>query len=98
MGKYLLLWEVDKTRIPVDPKERGTGWKALMDMVKKDIDDGLMKDWGGFVGETNGYTICEGTELEIDIRIQQYVPFCHFKAYAVNSASHTDEMVKALLK
>jgi len=34
MGKYLLLWEMDQTRIPIDPKERGTGWKALMDMVK----------------------------------------------------------------
>ena len=25
MGKYLLLWELDRTKIPVDPKERGVG-------------------------------------------------------------------------
>jgi len=22
MGKYLVLWEIDQTKIPVDPKER----------------------------------------------------------------------------
>ncbi|MBW1860144.1 MAG: hypothetical protein JRI70_08750 [Deltaproteobacteria bacterium] len=98
MGRYLILWEMDKTRIPVDPKERGSGWKALMDMVKKGIEEGSTKDWGKFVGETNGYTIFEGTELEVDIHMQQYVPFAHFKVYAVASVSQTDQMIEALLK
>jgi hypothetical protein len=35
MWKYLALWEIDQTRIPVDPKEQGAGWSALMAMVKK---------------------------------------------------------------
>ena len=35
MGRYLLLWEVDKTRTPIDPKERGTGFSLLTEMVKK---------------------------------------------------------------
>jgi hypothetical protein len=26
MGKYLVLWEVVQTQIPIDPKERGDGW------------------------------------------------------------------------
>ena len=25
MGRYLSLWEIDKSKIPVDPKERGGG-------------------------------------------------------------------------
>lgn len=98
MGKYLLLWDIDESRIPVDPKERGTGWKALMDMVKKDMSDGLMKDWGGFIGETSGYTIFEGTELELSTRLQQYVPYVRFEVHPVGSVDHTDQMVAALLK
>jgi hypothetical protein len=37
MGRYLLLWEIDRTRIPVDPKERGVGFNMLLEMVKQDI-------------------------------------------------------------
>lgn len=28
MARYLLLWEIDQTKIPINPKERGTGWKG----------------------------------------------------------------------
>jgi len=98
MAKYLVLWEADNSRLPVDPKERATGWKALMDLVKKDIEDGVTKDWGLFVGENRGYAIFEGNEVEIGIRLQQYVPFIIFKGYAVAGVSKVDKVHKALLK
>jgi hypothetical protein len=62
MGKYLVLWEVVQTQIPVDPKERGEGWGMLMAMVRQDIEKGITKDWGSFVGEAGGYSINEGTD------------------------------------
>ena len=37
MAKYLALWKIDQTRIPVDPKERGAAWSALMKVVKKTL-------------------------------------------------------------
>jgi len=37
MGKYLLLWEFDRTKIPVDPKERGIEFNMLMKVIKQDI-------------------------------------------------------------
>jgi len=96
MGKYLMLWEIDTTKIPVSPKERGGGWNLLMGMVKQDIKKGLNKDWGAFVGEINGYAVLEGTEVEIMNALQQYVPFVHFKVHPVASVSQVDEMIKAL--
>jgi hypothetical protein len=98
MAKYLLLWEVDESRIPVDPKERGAGWKALMDMVKKDMSDGFLKDWGGFFGENSGFSIFEGTELELGTRLQQYVPYVRFEVRPVGSVNHTEQLLEALLK
>ena len=98
MAKYLVLWEADNSRLPVDPKERATGWKALMDLVKKDIEDGVTKDWGAFVGENRGYAIFEGNDVEVGIRLQQYVPFIIFKAYAIAGVSQVDKVHKALLK
>ena len=96
MGKYLILWEVDPTKIPVDPKERGEGWGLLMAMVEQDIEKGITKDWGSFVGENTGYAINEGTELEVMNTLQQYVPFCTFKVHPIASASQVKEMIKAL--
>jgi hypothetical protein len=98
MAKYLMLWECDNSRLPIDPKERAMGWKALMDIVKKDIADGVAKDWGVFVGENSGYFVLEGNEVEIGIRIQQYVPFVLFKTYPVAGVSQVDKIHKTMLK
>ncbi|MEJ2658583.1 MAG: hypothetical protein P8012_15570 [Desulfobacterales bacterium] len=92
MGKYLALWEIDQTRIPDDPKERGAGWSALMAEI------GLTKDWGAFVGETSGYAIYEGTELEVMNAIQQYIPFASFHVHPIASVDQVSEMIESLSK
>ena len=96
MGKYLLLWEVDRARIPTDPKERGAGWGLLMAMVRQDIEKGVSKDWGAFVGETNGYAIAEGTEIEILNMTAQYGPYVSFKVHPIASESQVNDMIKGL--
>ncbi len=96
MGKYLVLWEVDPTRIPVDPKERKDAWSLLMAVVRQDIDKGIVKDWGAFVGEGKGYSINEGTEVEVMSGLQQFVPYCTFTVHPIATESQVNEMVKAL--
>ena len=96
MGKFLVLWEIDQTKIPIDPKERGDGWSLLMAMVKQDIEKGITKDFGAFVGENQGYSVHEGTELEVMNTLAQYVPFCIFKVHPVASESQVSEMIKGL--
>jgi len=98
MAKYLLLWQVDTTRLPVNPKERGAGWNALMQMVKQDMKKGITKDWGAFVGELKGYAVNEGSELEVLNAVQQYSPFVHFKVHPIASVSQVEEMIKAMTK
>ena len=96
MGRYLTIWEVDQTKIPIDPKERGEAWGLLMAMVKQDIEKGITKDFGAFVGETGGYAVYEGTELEVMNTIQQYIPYCIFEMHPVATESQVNEMIKAL--
>ena len=96
MGKYLVLWEVDRTRVPVDPKERGAAWGLLMEMVKKDIKAGITKDWGAFVGETSGYAISEGTEVEIGNSLMQYAPYITFKTHPIASVAQVGDIIKKM--
>ena len=96
MGRYLVLWEVDQSRVPVDAKERGGAWSLLMAMVKQDIKGGKLKDFGAFVGEINGYSVCEGTEVEVGSMLAQYAPYVSFKVHPATSVNQSDEIVKSL--
>ncbi len=67
-----------------------------MAMVRQDIEKGIGKDWGVFVGEANGYSVFEGSEVDVMKALQQYVPFCLFKVHPVSTESQANEMIAAL--
>lgn len=96
MGRYLALWEIDWSRSPEDVKERAAGSSLLAEMVKQDLKSGTMKDWGMFVGEANGYSIHEGTEVEVSSGINKYAPYVIFKLHAVYSVSQAGEVIKKM--
>jgi hypothetical protein len=94
--KYLGLWEIDQSRIPVDPVERGNLFLLMLSMVKQDMESGKTKEFGGFVGENNGFFFAEGSEVEISIMLQQYVPYVSFKVYPAMKFDQVEEYAKAL--
>jgi hypothetical protein len=98
MGKYLLLWEVARTTIPVNPKERGAGFNMLLEMVKQDMKKGLTKDWGAFVGEHRGFSVVEGNEVEILNQVQRFTPFVYFTVHPIASLAQIEEMTAVLTK
>jgi hypothetical protein len=55
-----------------------------------------VKDFGVFVGQTSGYAVHEGSEVDVMKITQQYVPFAIFKLYPVASEDQNNEMIKAL--
>ena len=55
MGRYLLLWEADETKIPLDPTVRRESWLVACEMVRQDFKSGLIKDWGVFLGQAKGF-------------------------------------------
>ena len=69
----------------------------LMAMVRQDIEKGIIKEWGAFVGETRGYHVAEGAEPEIMIQLQQYVPFCTFTVHPIATEGQVNDMIKALI-
>lgn len=96
MGRYLCLWEIDTSRIPVDAKERKTAWNLMLEVVKNDIKSGITKDYGVFVGEVNGYSVLEGTEVEVSTSLTQYTPYVQMKLYAVMSVNQVGEVIKKM--
>ena len=93
MAKYLLLWELDKTKIPTDLKERAALWEPMIQRVKQNISSGATKDWGSFVGELKGFTIIEGDEMRINNTALMSLPYL---TYTVHPFISVDEMLKVI--
>jgi len=98
MGKYLVLWEVDPARVPIDPKERATAWLGLTELVKADMKTGWVKDWGTFPGELKGYAIDEGSEVTMMTETTKYAPYVKFEVHPVATLAEVQEAIKAAVK
>ena len=96
MAKYLLLWELNRDKMPDDPKVRGEGWAMMIEMVKQDIKEGVLLDWGSCVGELNGYAVAESDMLDLAKNLQRYAPFVSFEVRQVMSADETMEVARSL--
>ena len=96
MGKYFLKWSLDTARIPIDPKERGAGWSLLMNMIKEDKEKGILHDWGAFPSEGKGYCIVEGSNVDVMIMTEKYVPYVRFETHPVATIYEVDELLAHL--
>ena len=97
MAKYLMLWKLNTALTPINPQERAKGYSGLLALVQQDIEKGLSKDWGCFVGEGNGYCVVEGSEVDISKMVQQYSPFCKFTSHPVASAEQMIEAFNSMM-
>jgi hypothetical protein len=98
MGKYLVLWEIVESKVPINRKDIAMGWAVLASMVKEDFKKGLTKDWGAFTGEDKGYAILEGNPLDVAKALNQYAPFVEFNVKEVLKIDDVQEIIKSMSK
>jgi len=96
MGKYLILWEADESKIPIDTAERQVGWQMATEMVRQDMNDGLVKDYGSFIGQPNGFSIAEGTEEAVLNMAIKFMPFFRFKVIPIASIDQVEAAIKTM--
>ena len=96
MPKYFMMWEVDPNRSPVNPKERGAAWTGMINMIKQDMQDGKITDWGSFAGESKGYSVSNQTELELAKSLQRFFPYVTFQVHQVMTVDETAELAQSL--
>ncbi|MFX0059830.1 MAG: hypothetical protein ACFE8J_16155 [Candidatus Heimdallarchaeota archaeon] len=98
MGKYLILWDIEPSRLPVSRKERAVGWKALLNFIKDDMKSGKTLDWGAFVGELSGFSIMEVDEVEIGILLQRFSPYVNFKVHPIAGIEDVEKVIEGMQK
>lgn len=65
----MVLWEVDTSRTPEDPKTKKAQLLGFQELVMKQLKEGGIKEWGAFAGELCGYFITEGNEVDLSYSI-----------------------------
>ena len=98
MAKYLMLWELDQTKVPANPKERAALWGPMVQMVKQQIAQGGTTDWGVFAGEMRGFSIAEGDEMTVANSVQKYLPYVTFTVHPIISVDQMAEVIENLKK
>ncbi len=96
MAKHLLYWRLDETRVPEDAKERGGAWGLFMAMIAQDMASGVLKDWGAFTSEGEGYCIVEGSNVEVMKMTEQYVPYVQFEIKPISTVDEVNELIAHL--
>jgi hypothetical protein len=98
MARFHLDWEVVESRLSSDPKQIATGWNALIGLVKKDFEQGVLKDWGAYPGDRAGYAVVDGSEMDVLGFTMQYAPHISFRTRPVVSAGQVGEFLGAILR
>jgi len=97
MAKYLLLWELNRDKIPDDPKARGEGWNMMIEMIKEDFNKGIHTEWGSYIGEFKGFTVSDIEPLELANNLQRFFPFVRFEVHQVLTADEVAKVATALI-
>ncbi len=96
MAKYMILWEVDTSRTPEDPKAKKSQQLVFQELVVKQLKEGGIKEWGLFAGEWCGYVIFEGSAVELQTQASMWVPFVKFKTRELMTIDDVIKSTKAL--
>ncbi len=96
MAKYMLFWDYDASHCPLDTKEKTSQWLALTDIVKKQLKNGEIKEWAQYAGETAGFAIVEGNELDASKIADTYVPYAKFTIKVLLNVEQTEQVWKSL--
>lgn len=97
MAKYLITWEADMNRFPVDPKERANMVAGMAGMVKQMITEGKTMDWGIFIQGAAGYSVREGEAVELYNDLQKFSPYISFDVQEVLSVDDVLEATKSMM-
>lgn len=96
MARFFMSWEIVRERLAEDPVTIATGWQMLVGMVKADLEEGKLKEWGSFPGDLGGYSVIEGNELDVMKFTMKYAPYVAFKVRPVVDIGTVGEFLSSV--
>jgi hypothetical protein len=100
MPRYLVIWEMDRSKIPADPKEHMMLMKNLSDMTKKWLKDNPGSQWGMSLDAGRGYALHTSAETWQDMskHLLSFGPYIKGDFMQVLSIEEADEVLKSMMQ
>jgi hypothetical protein len=95
---YLILSEMDYSKLPVDTAER---WKILMpfgEMIKKDMDSGELLMYGSSPSGRRGFMVSKQSPKEIYAKLSLSAPYVKTEVLPMLSLDEVMEVAKEMQK
>jgi len=92
--KFYMRWQLDPTKIPVNPEERTKLWLSMLEMVKADLNAGVLKDWGICSDASCGYGFSELSEVDLYTALLKWMPYVSFDIKPVLTVNQAIESIK----
>ena len=94
MPKFFMKWQIDTTKTPVNPEERMKLWLSMLEMVKADLEAGVIKDWGICGDASCGYAFSELSAEDLYTALLKWMPYINFDIKPVLNVNQTIESIK----
>ncbi len=96
MARFYLQWEIDNNKATEDRAELKKRYQAFVAVIKKQLADGQLKEYGAFAGESTGYAIVEGTAKDVHALVTIYSPYVTFTPHSPLSIDEVAEVIEGM--
>jgi len=98
MPKYLNIWEIDTSKMPADPKERGPLLNKMLDMTKQMLKEKPGSQWGISLDGNMGFFLssARGKWQDVAQSTLAFAPYVKSKIFQVMSAEEAEENLKSM--
>ena len=98
MPRYLSIWEMDRSKVPADPKERMAFLKKMLEMTKQALKDNPGSQWGISISGTEGFALSPARRKWQDAAkgAWTFAPFIKGKILQVMSAEEAEDVLNSM--
>jgi vacuolar-type H+-ATPase subunit E/Vma4 len=96
LANWIRMLKKRSSKIPEDPKTKKSLLLGFQELVKKQLKEGIVKEWGAFAGEMTGYIITEGKAVGLHAITAGWVPFVKFTTKEIMTIDEVNKATKAL--
>ncbi len=99
MPRYLVLWEMDRSRIPSDQNERMMLMKNLSDMTKKWLKENPGSQWGMSFDSGRGFALHPSTETwqGLSKHLLMFGPYIKGEYFQVVTIEEAEEVLSSMM-
>ncbi len=97
MPKYFITGEMDRNKLPTDPKERLAAIVKMLEIVKQSLKEGTISDWGWVIGESAFYVVSE-KDWRVVGKFTGTWPNIDCKVHQVASPDEMTELIKSMMQ